>query len=101
LAEKIEAALANRTVAHWLKVLDKAGVPSGPLNNVADILKDPHIKSRNMLITTDDPDVGPIGMAGNPIKIDGVADPETRISAPDLDSGRKEILAELKKRESS
>jgi len=96
LAERIEAALSGNTVSFWLEALEKAGVPSGPLNNVADILKDPHVKSRNMLITTDDSEVGPIGMAGNPIKIDGVPDPETRTPAPDLDSGREEILARLK-----
>jgi CoA:oxalate CoA-transferase len=101
LAEKIESALAGQTVSSWLKALDKAGIPSGPLNNVADILKDPHVKSRNMLITTVDPEVGPIGMAGNPIKIDGCPDPETRMPAPDLDSGRDKILAGFKKRQSS
>ena len=96
LAGKIEDALADKTVSYWLEALDNAGVPSGPLNTVADILKDPHIKSRNMLITTVDPDVGSIGMAGNPIKIDGIEDPEARTPAPDLDSGREKILAWLK-----
>ena len=101
LAGKIEAALAGNTVAFWLEALDKAGVPSGPLNNVADILKDPHVKSRNMLITTDDPDVGSIGMAGNPIKVDGIQDPEIRTPAPDLDRNRQTIMTWLKQTEPS
>ena len=95
LAVQIEAALAKNTVSHWLEALDKAGVPSGPLNSVKDILNDPHVQSRNMLITTDDPDVGSIGMAGNPIKIEGIDDPEKRSAAPDLDADRDRILTRL------
>lgn len=95
LTQKIESALSDRPVSEWLGKLDKAGVPSGPLNTVADILKDPHVKARNMLISTDDRDVGQVGMAGNPIKIKGVPDPEKRNPAPDLDSHRERIMAEL------
>ncbi len=95
LTEKIEAALSKHSVAKWLNELEKAQVPSGPLNSVADILNDPHVESRNMLVSINDPDVGQLSMAGNPIKIDGFPDPKIRHHAPDLDSDRDKILAEL------
>ena len=43
----------------------------------------------------DDPDLGPIRMQGNPIKLSVYDDPATRGAAPDLDYDRKAILAEL------
>ena len=38
---------------------------------------------------------GPLGLAGNPVKLSGVADPSTREPAPELDEHRAKILAEL------
>ncbi len=95
LTEAMQVTLARRNVADWLAVLEKAGVPCGPLNNVAEALNDPHVRARNMVVTTKDPEVGELELAGNPIKIDGVPDPKTRPAAPDLDADCKRIMAEL------
>jgi CoA:oxalate CoA-transferase len=48
-----------------------------------------------MVITVDDPVTGPMKLVGNPIKLSGFADPPTRRPAPDLDSDRARIKAEL------
>ncbi|MFN7194900.1 MAG: CaiB/BaiF CoA transferase family protein, partial [bacterium] len=95
LKAEIERALAAADTRHWLAAIDAAGVPCGPINDVAQALADPQIASRNMVVTVDDPDVGTLRMAGNPIKLSGVADPPTRRPAPALDADRAAILAEL------
>ena len=82
-------------MAHWLDRLETAGVPAGPLNDVAAALDDPQVAARTMVVEADDPAVGPLKMAGNPIKIAGFADPATRPPAPDLDADRAAILKEL------
>jgi CoA:oxalate CoA-transferase len=48
-----------------------------------------------MLVTSDDPEVGQVSMAGNPIKLSAFTDPGARPPAPDLDHDRKAILAEI------
>ena len=48
-----------------------------------------------MIVSVDDPITGPMKVAGNPIKISGFEDPETRDPAPNLDQNREEILREL------
>jgi CoA:oxalate CoA-transferase len=48
-----------------------------------------------MVVTADDPEIGVLRMAGNPIKLSGVEDPTTRRPAPGLDADRQSILAEL------
>ena len=95
LTSAMEAVLLTNITAHWLSVLDKANVPCGPINNVAQLLSDPQVISRNMVVSADDPVAGRITMAGNPIKLSGVPDPAERPYAPNLDEHRAAILAEL------
>jgi CoA:oxalate CoA-transferase len=95
LAAEIERSLAGRTVSDWLERLDAAGIPCGPLNDVASALGDPQIRARNMVVSAEDPRGGTVRMAGNPIKISGVADPTTRGPVPELDGDREHILREL------
>ena len=95
LKSEIERALATRTVASWLTVLAEAGVPCGPINNVAQALADPQIAARNMVVSMDDPRAGRLRMAGNPIKLSAYADPPTRAPAPALDADRERLLKEF------
>lgn len=92
LRDELEQALAVKTVDEWLAILDVAGVPSGPINNVKQALEDPQIAARNMVVSIDDKDVGTLRMAGNPIKLSGYGDPATRGPVPDLDGDRAAIL---------
>ena len=92
LQEELEQALAARDSEEWLALLEEAGVPHAPLNNVADVMADPQVAARNMIVTADDPDLGPIRMQGNPVKLSAFEDPATRAPAPDLDQDRDAIL---------
>jgi CoA:oxalate CoA-transferase len=95
LKEQLEATLRARSTAEWLAILEPAGVPSGPINNVAQALSDPQIAARNMVVSVTDPQVGTLKMAGNPIKLSGFADPATRGAVPSLDGDRETILRSL------
>lgn len=95
LTAAMEAVLRTNITAHWLSVLEQASVPCGPINNVAQVLADPQVISRNMVVRAEDPVAGRITMAGNPIKMSGVADLAERPYAPNLDEHRAAILAEL------
>ena len=92
LARRLEQALAAHGSARWLERLEAAGIPCGPVNDIAQVIADPQVAARNML-------VGVEGMAlrvaGNPIKLSGFPDPATRAAAPGLDADRAQILAEL------
>ena len=95
LKSLLEAAFRKDTTAGWLARLEAAGVPAGPLNNVEQALGDPQVVHRNMVVRVDDPQTGTLNMAGNPIKIAGVDDPDTRGPVPDLDGHRQALLEEL------
>jgi GNAT superfamily N-acetyltransferase len=95
LKQCFEGALRGAPVSHWLTQLHERGVPAGPINNVAQILADPQIKVRNMVVTAQDPVAGTLHMAGNPIKLSAFHDPSTRGAPPELDGDRVEIIREL------
>ncbi|HKD22012.1 MAG TPA: CoA transferase [Rhizomicrobium sp.] len=95
LQAELEKALAARGSEEWLAMLEDAGVPHAPLNNVAQVMADPQVQARNMIVTAEDPELGPIRMQGNPIKLSAYEDPATRGPAPDLDGDREAILAWL------
>ena len=95
LKAEIDGALRAGTTEHWIAVLEKAGIPCGPVNNVAQALAHPQTAARNMLVAVEDPVTGPLQLAGNPMKFSAFADPPTRDAAPDLDADREHILREL------
>jgi CoA:oxalate CoA-transferase len=95
LRAELEGVLRTAATDHWIAVLEAAGVPCGPVNNVAQALAHPQTAARNMVISVDDPVTGRLDLAGNPMKLSGFADPPTRSPAPDLDADREKILREL------
>jgi CoA:oxalate CoA-transferase len=95
LHERMELALSKKPSKEWLALLDAAGVPSGPLNNVAQVMEDPQVLHRNMIVTALDPELGPVRMQGNPVKMSAYEDPKTRPAASELDADRAAILSWL------
>ncbi len=95
LGAEIEKRLATRDAADWLARFEQAGVPCGPLNDIAAVLADPHVRARHMIVSVDDPTAGHLEMPGFPVKLDGVTESDVRPAPPDLDQDRAKILAEL------
>ncbi|MDT7551125.1 MAG: CoA:oxalate CoA-transferase [Actinomycetota bacterium] len=80
LKEEMEAVLIRATAAHWLDVLSAAGVPCGPISDVADALGSDQATARNLVV-----DAGGLPVPGNPVKTSAYPDPVVRPSAPELD----------------
>ena len=95
MTEEMEVVLSAKPSKEWLALLEAEGVPCGPLNNVADVMADPQVLARNMIVECLDPDLGAIKMQGNPVKLSAHEDPKTRPPAPELDGDRQAILDEL------
>jgi len=86
--------LAGDTTAHWVEVLNKAGVPCGKVNSVAEVFDDPQILAQEMILDVDQPGHGIVRMLGFPMKFSG--NPcRVRLPAPGLGEHSDEILAEL------
>jgi CoA:oxalate CoA-transferase len=86
----IESVLATAPAAHWLGKLDEAGVPAGPLNDVATMMSDPQVQHRGVL-----PEIR--GSAGQrapvtPILLSTRGYPAELPPVPRLDEHRDDIL---------
>lgn len=95
LKQELEAFLVKDSMAHWLELLGKAGIPSAPINDVDQAIHDPQVQHRKIVLPVDDPSVAPLQVAGSPIKFSGFPDPEKRPAAPELDADRARILADF------
>jgi CoA:oxalate CoA-transferase len=84
-----------KPTAVWTELLERSGVPCGPINNIAQAIAHPQVAARNMLVELDDPEAGRVSVSGNPLKLSGFADPPIRNPAPSLDADRAAILREL------
>jgi crotonobetainyl-CoA:carnitine CoA-transferase CaiB-like acyl-CoA transferase len=74
--------LSTRTKLEASAELTAAGIVAGPSNSAADVIADPHIAARNMLVEMPRVDGidEPILIPGNPVKLSKMAEgPETRV----------------------
>jgi len=93
LKRMIEMVTLERKKKHWIARLEAAGVPCGPIQNVAKAMSDPQILARNMVVELAAPDGGkPFLAAGNPIKISDMDDTLKDARAPTLDGDRQAVL---------
>jgi glutaryl-CoA transferase len=65
----IAALMAQRASEDWLGALDAAGVPSGPINDIAQVFADPQVRHRGMRIELPHPLAGGVPQVANPIKL--------------------------------
>ena len=95
LKNEMEAVLMSNTTAHWVDRLRDFGIPASPINDIGQAATHPQTIARNMIVSIDDPITGPMKVSGNPVKISGFEDPDTRTPAPNLDEHRDQILKEV------
>ena len=90
----IKPILKTRPAAQWLSELLAQRVPCGPINTVAQVLTDPVLLERHMVVETNHPVYGCARSPGNPIKVDGITD-GVATPAPIQGEHTEEVLREL------
>ncbi|MGU3584603.1 CaiB/BaiF CoA transferase family protein [Rhodococcus sp. C26F] len=64
----LEQTFATQSVDYWLSRLQPAGVPSGPINDVAQALTEPHTLARGLLVETEHPTFGTVRQVASPVR---------------------------------
>ena len=90
LAERIR----TRSRSQWLDVLKQAGVPCGAVRDLAEVLSDPQLVERMMVVPMHHPKAGPMQVLGVPVKMGETAG-GVRTPPPVLGQHTQSILAEL------
>jgi CoA:oxalate CoA-transferase len=89
-----EPTFLQKTTEDWLNLLEEAGIPSGPIQSINQVVTHPQVLSRNMIIEVEHPEAGVVKMAGNPIKFSDTACQDVTHS-PLLGQHTEFILKEL------
>jgi formyl-CoA transferase len=89
----IEGWTSQRPKHEVMRILAEAGVPCGACQDTDDVLNDPHLRARDMIVEVEHPVRGRYVTVGNPVKLS--ASPTTIATAPILGQHNEEILAEL------
>ena len=71
LISELQQEFGKRTADEWVEEIRAAGVPSGPVNTLADVFADEHVLGSGMLQTLDHPSAGPLEMVASPLIVDG------------------------------
>lgn len=90
IAERLE----SRSSADWIREFEAAGVPVGPVNKIGEMLADPQVAAREMVVEVDHPRAGRIKALGLPIKFSRTPGEIAR-AAPLLGQHTREVLAAL------
>jgi crotonobetainyl-CoA:carnitine CoA-transferase CaiB-like acyl-CoA transferase len=91
---KLTAAISSLNRSELLKILDDADIPVGPVNDVAEVLADPHVRARGVVGSFDYPGVGEFRALGLPYKFLGWDNPAIG-RPPQLGEHTEAVLAEL------
>lgn len=83
----------ERTKQEVMDVLGAAGVPCGACQDTAEVLADPHLKARDMIVDVDYPNYGTFKTVGCPVKLSDSPAEITR--PPELGEHAEEVLREL------
>jgi crotonobetainyl-CoA:carnitine CoA-transferase CaiB-like acyl-CoA transferase len=94
LDERVGAVIASRDRVDWMGLLDKAGIPAGPINSVAEALSSPQALARDMIAEIHHPVVGLIRTLGLPIRFSATP-ASIRLAPPLLGADTDSVLAEL------
>jgi crotonobetainyl-CoA:carnitine CoA-transferase CaiB-like acyl-CoA transferase len=76
--DELAAIFRERTTAEWLALLEPAGVPCAPVNDIAAALADPQVEARALLAELEHPVLGVVRQLASPLRVDGAVPPLRR-----------------------
>jgi crotonobetainyl-CoA:carnitine CoA-transferase CaiB-like acyl-CoA transferase len=85
---------ATRPTAYWLRTLEEAGVPAGPVASIGEMLAHPQTTARGMVAEVAHARLGRVRTLGSPIKLSGELSKEPGRGAPILGEHTREVLLE-------
>jgi len=95
LNERIGAVTRKKPSAHWLALLNEAGVPSGPINSIDQTFAEPQVKHLGIAKPVNHPKLGAIRVVGQPINMTASPQPAELKPTPELGEHTDEILKGL------
>lgn len=95
IVDRITEALRRQPRDHWIAALEKVGVPCGPVNTLAQVFEDPHVRHRDMVVRMPHEAAasGSVEVLANPIRLSETP-VQYRITPPMRNQHAQEILCD-------
>jgi len=93
LTHLLQEIFARRPTREWLELLEAAGVPNGPINDVAQVFEEPQVRARGVRVELDHPVAGKLPTVASPMRFSGTP-VEHKLAPPLLGAHTEEILRE-------
>ena len=93
LSALLTAALRGRTAAEWSALCGAAGVPAGPVRDLAAAFADPQVAARGLVSAIDHPTAGAVRTVTSPVRFDDTP-PRPYRHPPLLGEHTEEVLRE-------
>jgi len=91
----LEPIFCTKSSREWLAILEAAGIPCAPINDVEAVMQDCQVLARNMIVEVEDKLAGTIKIAGNPIKMSSVPESPVRDKVPEIGEHNQEVYSGL------
>jgi crotonobetainyl-CoA:carnitine CoA-transferase CaiB-like acyl-CoA transferase len=89
----LQALLASRPTRDWVGALEDAGVPCGPINDLAQVFEDPHVRSRALRVEVPHPLAGSVPVVASPMRLSRT--PVRHGTPPLLGEHTREVLGDV------
>jgi len=90
----LAAELSKRTVDEWCATLGESGIPCGPVQDVGDVIADPHLQARGMIARAEHPDLGSLALPAFPLQF-SARERQHLSPSPRLGQHTEEVLSGL------
>ncbi len=94
LEELLEQKLMEKSRRDWIEIFVESGIPCGPINSIPDLVKDPQVQARDMIVEIENPNDGQVSVSGVPVKLSNTPGDITK-TAPSLGENTYEVLHAL------
>jgi crotonobetainyl-CoA:carnitine CoA-transferase CaiB-like acyl-CoA transferase len=94
LINRLKEIIGTKPREEWLELLDKAEIPSAPVNDWSDVVKDPQVIANEYIVEIDDPIHGKVKVPGIPVQLSRTPGKVTGLAA-ELGQHTEEVLMEI------
>lgn len=84
----------TKTKKEWIELFESKSIPCGPVNKFSEILNDPHVKEREMVVEMEHPSLGMLQQLGVPFKLSRTPG-EIKSAPPEQGEHSYDILSEI------
>ncbi|HEX5613303.1 MAG TPA: CoA transferase [Burkholderiales bacterium] len=94
LNAEISAALARRSTAEWVEILNRAGVPCGPIYSMDQVFADPQVRHLGVAAEVEHPSLGTFRIINQPVKLSRTP-ARIATATPERGAHTEEVLREI------